>query len=154
LSFAKTCSELPVADAPAQEAVYIPPRYPTALIFVDESAVKVSAGRFFVIGAIKARKSGQLLRAVQDVRDRYGYYDEFSVQLADLVAGAVANQCGQAAGTAGSSSPKSKIAARLAAAFGVAHLRDVRADRVNIATLGLSHTRRLRGVSRTSPKAS
>jgi hypothetical protein len=55
-----------MAVAPAPEAVRVPPRYPTALIFVDESAVKVSAGRFFVIGAVKARRSGQLLRAVKD----------------------------------------------------------------------------------------
>jgi hypothetical protein len=36
------------------------------MIFVDESAVKVSAGRFFVVGAVKVRKPGQLLRSVQD----------------------------------------------------------------------------------------
>ena len=66
-----------MAVAPAPEAVHVPPRYPTALIFVDESAVKVSAGRFFVIGAVKARRSGQLLRAVKDIRDRHGYQDEF-----------------------------------------------------------------------------
>lgn len=256
-----------MAVAPIPEAVYVPPKYPTALIFVDESAVKVSAGRFFIVGAIKARKSGQLLRAVQDVRDRYRYYDEFKftkitrargpmfcelvdvleqsdahlaacivdrttgtdpfassdpqwviharvtakllvgiinkrelaaalidkvttpkgsafddtvremvnqrmkstslvaascvdsacndgVQLADLVAGAVANRCGQAAGTAASTSHKGKIAARLAAAFGVPDLRDVRTDRVNIATLGTPGTRRLRSVGHVSPRAS
>jgi len=54
--------------APAPEAVHVPPKYPTAMIFVDESAVKVSAGRFFVVGAVKVRKSGQLLRSVQAVR--------------------------------------------------------------------------------------
>ena len=45
--------------APAPEAVHVPPKYPTAMIFVDESAVKVSAGRFFVVGAVKVRKSGR-----------------------------------------------------------------------------------------------
>ena len=44
---------------------------------MDESAVKVSAGRFFVVGAVKVRRSGQLLRAVRDIRDRHGYLDEF-----------------------------------------------------------------------------
>src|SRR5580704_6835272 len=63
--------------APVPETVHVPPRYPTALIFVDESAVKVSAGRFFVVGAVKARKPGQLLRTVQDIRDRHGYTEEF-----------------------------------------------------------------------------
>jgi Protein of unknown function (DUF3800) len=43
------------------------------MIFVDESAVKASAGRFFVVGAVKVRKPGQLLRSVQDIRDRHGY---------------------------------------------------------------------------------
>jgi hypothetical protein len=54
----------------------VPLRYPTALIFVDESAVKVSGGRFFVVGAVKVRRSGELLRAVQDIRDRHGYQEE------------------------------------------------------------------------------
>jgi hypothetical protein len=256
-----------MAVAAASEAVHVPPRYPTALIFVDESAVKVSAGRFFVIGAVKARRSGQLLRAVKDIRDRHGYQDEFKfskitraripvfcelvdvleqsdahiaacvvdrtngtnpfassdpqwvaharvtakllvgiinkpelaaamidevstprgtafddtvrdmvnrrmkstslvaascvdsacndgVQLADLVAGAVAHQCGQAAGTARTSSHKGKIAARLAAAYGIPNLGDVRTERVNIATLGIPAPKRLRSVSQVSPKAS
>jgi hypothetical protein len=41
--------------------------YPTALIYIDESAVKVSAGRFFVVGAVKVRKPSQLMRTVQDI---------------------------------------------------------------------------------------
>ena len=252
---------------PTPEAVEVPPRYPTALIFVDESAVKVSAGRFFVVGAVKVRRSGQLLRAVQDIRDRHGYLDEFKfskvtraripvfselvdileqsdahiaacivdrsngtdpfassdpqwvaharvaaklivgvinrrelaaalidqvstprgsafddtvrdmvnkrmkstslvaatcvdsacndgVQLADLVAGAVAHQCGQVAGTAHPNSHKGKIAARLAAAYGLKNLGDVRTDRVNIATLGIPAPRRLRSLSQSAPKAS
>lgn len=246
--------------APPLETVHVPQNYPTALIFVDESAVKVSAGRFFVIGAVKARRPGQLLRAVQDVRDRHGYREEFKfskitrarmpvfshlvdvladsdahiaacivdrthgldpfdsadpqwvvharvtakllvgiinrrelavalidqvttprgrafddtvrdmvnkrmratslvaascvdsatsdgVQLADLVAGAVAHQCGQVAGTAGANSHKAKIAGRLAAAFGAPNLGEVHTDRVNIATLGIPSGRRLRSTA-------
>src|ERR1051326_4608032 len=60
-----------------RDGAAVPPKYPTAMIFVDESAVKVSAGRFFVVGAVKVRKPGQLLRSVQDIRDRHGYTDEF-----------------------------------------------------------------------------
>lgn len=59
------------------------------------------------------------------------------VQLADLVAGAVAHQRGQGNGTASPVSHKGKVAARLAAAFGVdSFALDVRNERVNIATLG------------------
>jgi len=250
-----------------EAAVHVPQRYPTALIFVDESAVKVSAGRFFVVGAVKVRRSGQLLRAVKDIRDRHGYVEEFKfskitrartpvfcelvdvleqsdahiaacivdrsngtdpfassepqwvaharvaakllvgiinkrelaaalidqvttpkgsafddtvrdmvnqrmrstslvaascvdsacsdgVQLADLVAGAVAHQCGQVAGTARPSSHKGKIAARLAAAYGLKNLGDVRTDRVNIATLGAAVPIRLGSLRQSGPKAS
>ena len=226
------------------------PGYPTALIYVDESAVKASGGRFFVVGAVKVRKSGQLMRAIRDIRDRHGFHDEFKfsrisrgkfpvfcelidvleqsdahiaasivdrthgedpfsaeapdwvvharimsklfagminrrelvsalidevstprdcafddtvremvnkrlgatslitaacvdsvcndgVQVADLVAGAVAHQRGSAKLTASPSSHKGKIAARLAAAFDVASFAsDVRSARVNVATLG------------------
>lgn len=254
--------------APVPEAVQVPPKYPTAMIFVDESAVKVSAGRFFVVGAVKVRKPGQLLRSVQDIRDRHGYMDEFKfskitrartpvfselvdvleqsdahiaacivdrtkgadpfassdpqwvaharitakllvgiinrrelaaalldqvstprgcafddtiremvnarmratslvaatcadsscndgLQLADLVAGAVAHQCGQSASTSSPTSHKGKIAARLAAAYGVASLCDIRTDRVNIATLGIpAPRRRLRSVNQGSSRAS
>jgi Protein of unknown function (DUF3800) len=254
--------------APVPEAVHVPPKYPTAMIFVDESAVKVSAGRFFVVGAIKVRKPGRLLRSVQDIRDRHSYMDEFKfskitrartpvfselidvleqsdahiaacivdrtrgadpfdssdpqwvaharitakllvgiinrrelaaalldqvttprgyafddtvremvnarmratslvaatcadsssndgLQLADLVAGAVAHQCGQSASTSSPTSHKGKIAARLAAAYGVAGLCDIRTDRVNVATIGIpAPRRRLRSVSQGSSRAS
>lgn len=78
------------------------------------------------------------------------------VQLADLVAGAVAHQCGQSAATASPASHKGKIAARLAAAFGVPSLCDVRSNRVNVATtLGLPAPRkRLLGVGESSTRAS
>lgn len=254
---------------PMPDAVQVPLKYPTAMIFVDESAVKVSAGRFFVVGAVKVRKAGQLLRAIRDIRDRYGYVDEFKfskitrarfpifcelvdqleqsdahiaacivnrskgtdpfansdpqwvaharitakllvgiinkrelaaalldqvstprgcafddtvrdmvntrmratslvaatcvdsacndgVQLADLVAGAVAHQCGQSASTASPSSHKGKIAARLAAAYGVPNLCDIRTDRVNVATLGVvpAVKRRSRSTGEDSSRAS
>lgn len=61
----------------AQAAVHVPQKYPTALIYVDESAAKVSAGRFFVVGAVKVRKPGQLMRSVQEIRDRFDFREEF-----------------------------------------------------------------------------
>jgi hypothetical protein len=253
-----------LSNAPATDAVHVPLKYPTALIYVDESAVKASAGRFFVVGAVKVRKPGQLMRAVLDIRDRYDYRDEFKfskitrgkfpifcelidvleqsdahiaacvvdrtngtnpfdgesaqwlvharitakllvgiinrrelaaalldqfstprgyafddtvrdmvnrrmeatslvsaacvdsasndgVQLADLVAGAVAHQRGEGNETASPASHKGKIAGRLAAAFGVSRFDDVHTDRVNVATLGVRTPRVSRRGSTQSP---
>jgi hypothetical protein len=253
---------------PTAEAVHVPPKYPTSLIYVDESAVKASAGRFFVVGAVKVRKPGQLMRSIREIRDRYDFKDEFKfsrisrgkfpifcelidtleksdahiaacvvdrtggtdpfcaeeptwltharitakllvgiinrrelssvlldqistpkgcafddtvremvngriratslvtaacvdsscndgVQLADLVAGAVAHQRGQSNGTATATSHRGKIAARLAAAYGVQNFQDVRTDLVNVATHGSPAPRkRLRSVRDTSARAS
>src|SRR6266852_6795336 len=61
----------------AVDAVHVPQKYPTTLIYVDESAVKSSAGRFFVVGAVKVRRPGALTRAIRDIRDRHGFRDEF-----------------------------------------------------------------------------
>lgn len=66
-----------MAFSPSADVARVPPGYPTALIYVDESMVKASGGRFFVVGAVKVRKSGQLMRAIRDVRDRHGFHDEF-----------------------------------------------------------------------------
>ena len=66
-----------MAFTPSADAVRVPLGYPTALIYMDESTVKASGGRFFVVGAVKVRKSGQLMRAIRDVRDRHGFHDEF-----------------------------------------------------------------------------
>jgi Protein of unknown function (DUF3800) len=234
--------------------VHVPQRYPTALIYVDESSTKGSGGNFFVVGAVKVRKPGQLMRSIQDIRDRHGYYQEFKfskisrgqisvfcelidvleqsdariaaaivdrvnapdpfasgepqwlaharitakllvgiinrrelasalidqittprghafddtvremvnvrmratslvtaacvdsatndgVQVADLVAGAVAHQCRESGRMTRPTSHKGKIAARLAAAFDVPNLCDVRTDRVNVATIGKPGTK-------------
>jgi hypothetical protein len=256
-----------LSSVPTVDAVHVPPKYPTALIYVDESAVKASAGRFFVVGAVKVRRPGKLMRAVRDIRDRHDFRDEFKfnkisrgkfpifcelidvleqsdahiaacvvdrsqgvdpftgnsaewlvharitakllvgilnrrelasvlldeistpkgcafddtvrdmvnrrmratsmvtaacvdsacndgVQLADLVAGAVAHQRGQGNGTANPTSHKGKVAARLAAAFGVSSFDDVRNDRVNVATLGVRGPRTPRRNAESSTWAS
>jgi hypothetical protein len=64
-------------DSVPEEPVSVPLRYPTALIFMDESGSRASASRFFVMGAAKARKPGALARGVQAVRDRNDFRGEF-----------------------------------------------------------------------------
>ncbi len=55
----------------------VPPKYPCATIFVDESSNRASSGSFFVVGAIKLRNPGKLMREVEDIRDKYGFAEEF-----------------------------------------------------------------------------
>ncbi len=57
--------------------VQVPPRYPTSLVFMDESGSKTSGGRFFVMSAVKVRKPGQLQRTIRGIRDRHGFDHEF-----------------------------------------------------------------------------
>lgn len=62
------------------------------------------------------------------------------LQLADLVAGAIAHERRRQAGESGKvqshpNSPKAKVARRLFTALGISHCNDQRDDRVNIATL-------------------
>lgn len=229
--------------------VAVPLGYPTALFYVDESAAKSTGGSFFVIGAVKLRDPGALMRTIRDIRDRWSFEEEFKftkisrgklpvfcelvdavaasdahlaacvvdrtqgqdpfrrdepdwlaharltaklivgavnrrelagalldhvstprgdafddtvrrmvntrlratslisaacvdsksndgVQVADLVAGAVALQRREQGGTTNPNSHKSKISQRLAAAFGVSSFEDCRTDRVNILTVG------------------
>jgi hypothetical protein len=66
-----------MATPPLADVVRVLTGYPTALIYMDESTVKASSGRFFVVGAVKVRRSGQLMRAIRAVRDRHGFHDEF-----------------------------------------------------------------------------
>lgn len=72
------------------------------------------------------------------------------LQVADLVASAILFQRRQAPGVVGTS-PKAKVATKLATSFGVPDLRDQRAPRVNIATYRTSpaEARRLRVVKNT-----
>lgn len=55
----------------------VPPRYPTAAVFIDESGSRASANELFVVAAIKVRQPGQLARAIRGVREQTGYGGEF-----------------------------------------------------------------------------
>lgn len=59
-----------------QVSVEVPQDYPASLIYVDESGT-AGNGRFFVVGALKVRKHGELMRSVRSVRDRYDFHKEF-----------------------------------------------------------------------------
>jgi len=59
------------------EPIIIPANHPCATFFVDESTAKESAGSFFVVGAVKLRKPGTLLREIQTIRNDLGYDKEF-----------------------------------------------------------------------------
>lgn len=62
---------------PVPDAVLIPAEYPCATFFVDESSARSSSGSFFVLGAVKLRKPGKLLRAVEHIRDSHEFDGEF-----------------------------------------------------------------------------
>ena len=76
------------------------------------------------------------------------------IQVADLVAGAVAlHSRAHATGEVNPNSHKAKVAGRLAAAFGVSELRDVRTERVNVMTHGSAAPNKLRSVGKITPTA-
>ena len=60
----------------ADDAVRVPPRYPTSLIFIDESGSKATASQFFVVAAVKVREPGKLSQAIRDVRDSTAFRSE------------------------------------------------------------------------------
>jgi Protein of unknown function (DUF3800) len=55
-------------------SIAVPARYPTSLIYLDESGSRASADRFFVVGAVKVRRHGDFARAVREVRDRHSHH--------------------------------------------------------------------------------
>lgn len=61
--------------AQGREPVDVPLNYPCTTVFLDESGVK--AKDRFTVGGFKARRIGELARAVRHVRDKHGFYDEF-----------------------------------------------------------------------------
>ena len=50
---------------------------PVSDIFIDESGSKSSRSKFFVLGLVKVRDSGQLMRALRGVRERHHFQGEF-----------------------------------------------------------------------------
>ncbi|WP_142272573.1 DUF3800 domain-containing protein [Mycobacterium heidelbergense] len=62
---------------PEVDAVLVPRGYPCATFFVDESSARASSGSFFVVGAVKLRKPGALLRSIEHIRDTRAYDGEF-----------------------------------------------------------------------------
>lgn len=58
------------------EPVRVPLRYPTSLIYMDESGT-AGNGRVFVVGALKVRRHGELARALHAVRDATARAGEF-----------------------------------------------------------------------------
>lgn len=61
---------------PVPDVLAIPSSYPCATFFVDESAARASSGSFFVVGAVKLRKPGKLLRTIEDIRNKCDYDSE------------------------------------------------------------------------------
>lgn len=62
--------------APDDDVVRIPVRYPTSLVFVDESGSKATASQFFVVAAVKVREPGRFAETIRGVRDRTGFGSE------------------------------------------------------------------------------
>ena len=54
----------------------LPAGYPASLIYIDESGA-ASNDRFFVVGAVKVRNHGAVMRAVRDLRDTHQFTEEF-----------------------------------------------------------------------------
>ena len=67
--------------------VDVPLRYPTSMVYVDDSGVKAAGSRILVMGGIKVRQHGKLLRAIRHVRDQSGFRGEF--KFTDLNKGSV-----------------------------------------------------------------
>lgn len=86
---------------PTPQHVHVPPGYPTATVFLDESGSK--GKDLFTIGGLKVRKSGLLARNIKDARDRHNFHGElkfqrlnqgslpFALELIDLLAGSDAH---------------------------------------------------------------
>ena len=65
-----------MVENPEDDLVRVPLRYPTSLIYIDESGT-AGNGRVFVMGALKVRRHGELARALHAVRDATGHDGEF-----------------------------------------------------------------------------
>jgi hypothetical protein len=57
--------------------VEVPLHYPTSTIYTDDSGVKAGKSRLLVIGGIKVRRHGTLLRAIRHIREEADFPREF-----------------------------------------------------------------------------
>jgi hypothetical protein len=143
-----------VSPVPTVDAVQVPEKYPTALIYVDESAVKASAGRFFVVGAVKVRRPGQLMRAVRDIRDRHGFRDEFKFSKISRGKFPIFCELIDVLEQSDAHIAACVVDRSQGTAFGVSSFDDVRNDRVNVATLGERGPRTRKRNGESSARAS
>lgn len=65
---------------PSNEFVSVPLNYPTSTFYLDDSGVTAGGSRILVIGGIKVRRHGQLLRAVRHIRDQTDFRHEFKFE--------------------------------------------------------------------------
>lgn len=72
---------------PPRDLVPVPPGYPTATVFIDESGSKSSAD-FFVVAAIKTRFPGRLARAIHGVREKRDWHKR-ELKYSGITAGSV-----------------------------------------------------------------
>lgn len=57
--------------------IEIPLRYPSSTMYLDDSGVKAGGKRLLVIGGIKVRRHGPLLRTLRYIRDQCDFRGEF-----------------------------------------------------------------------------
>ncbi|MEZ5167857.1 MAG: DUF3800 domain-containing protein [Acidimicrobiales bacterium] len=53
------------------------PRPTSSVVYLDDSNVKASGKSVYVVGGIKVRRHGELMRVVRHIRDQTGYRGEF-----------------------------------------------------------------------------
>ncbi|PKQ25164.1 MAG: hypothetical protein CVT64_11155 [Actinobacteria bacterium HGW-Actinobacteria-4] len=70
---------------PKEPVVSLPLGTASSLFFLDESGSKGTGGHFFVVGGIKTRQPGHLLREAKAVRDKHRFYRE--LKFAELTKG-------------------------------------------------------------------
>lgn len=69
------------------DALRVPPGYPTATVFIDESGSRASSSRYFVMAALKTRRPGELARELRAVRDKTNFTHEF--KFSEITSGAL-----------------------------------------------------------------
>lgn len=73
---ASAAAELAAATPPVVPVVSLPLGVDASVFFTDESGSAGSGGKLFVVGGVKTREPGHLLREVKAVRDKHRFFDE------------------------------------------------------------------------------